>query len=582
MKAKEVGQKVKVATSRRKFIKGLGSGALVTAAATTFSSIGCSTQRAAAEWSSTFDWICVGSGIGGCSAAIAGHDKGFKTLLLEKANVVGGTTSQSGGILWAPMNYLMNAAGINDSRDDAISYLRYTGAGYSVPEYMEAFVDNAHRVVEYLHQKADVNFRLIDLSEFYYPVSPGSKKHGRLIICEPFPAETLGDWRSRVWVSHFHHGLSEALQGQEHNPALGGSDGPSVGHSGPVRGVDSIALQLWRKRLGPKLEPLLKKDEEHRVAGAALAAYLFRAVLKRGIQVRTETAAETLLAENGRVVGVTVNNQGKQENIRATKGVLLATGVNSPGWRLASPVGGAVSSVANLQGQLSIHVPTEKYPEGSRGSRGGGNYEFRMRHGLIVNRFAERYGDESFFEKLGSQICHFDTWGEHRFRNIPSYFIFAQNLLEKYSFCGRPPGATEGLEWVAQGNTLAEVARKLKIPEAKLEATVARFNEHARRGKDLDFDRNPQTLGPLEKPPFYGLELKTPDPLRADSTGVSINPQGQVVQYATEKPIPGLYACGTMVAREPFWGIGYQAGFDLMESATLGFLAAEHAARANT
>ena len=43
-----------------------------------------------------FDWICVGSGTSGLAAAIFGHDRGLKTLVLEKASKIGGTTAQGG------------------------------------------------------------------------------------------------------------------------------------------------------------------------------------------------------------------------------------------------------------------------------------------------------------------------------------------------------------------------------------------------------------------------------------------------------------------------------------------------------
>ena len=80
-------------------------------------------------WSSTVDWICVGSGAGGCAAALAGQAQGLTVLLVERSAVIGGTTAQSGGILWAPMNYLQQEAGLADSRQEALAYLRYTGAG---------------------------------------------------------------------------------------------------------------------------------------------------------------------------------------------------------------------------------------------------------------------------------------------------------------------------------------------------------------------------------------------------------------------------------------------------------------------
>ena len=191
----------------------------------------------AQTWSSTVDWICLGSGAGGCAAALAGQAQGLTVLLVERSAVIGGTTAQSGGILWAPMNYLQQAAGLADSRQEALAYLGYTGAGENRPAYMEVLVDEAARVLAALHTQAQIEFRLLDLAEFYYPIAPGSKAFGRLVTCAPFPAATLGVWRDKVRLSPFYHSLAHALPGP--NPALGGSAGPQVGHSGPLRHQDT-------------------------------------------------------------------------------------------------------------------------------------------------------------------------------------------------------------------------------------------------------------------------------------------------------------------------------------------------------
>ncbi|MCH8266916.1 MAG: FAD-dependent oxidoreductase [Acidobacteria bacterium] len=582
-------KKRKTGSGRRKFLKGLGSGALLAAAG---ASTSCSTPGAVTDWSSTVDWISVGAGAAGPAAAIFGHDKGFKTLLLEKADVIGGRASQSGGILYVLMNHLMKEAGIPDSREEALNYFRYTGAGYNSPEHVEAYVDHAARAVEYLQQKADVKFRMSELIDFWAPFSEGgwrldeniavgSKRLGRSLICEPFPAETLSNWRDKVRLSVFYHGLGEALEGQEHNPSLmrltkGATLGPSVGHSGPIRGSDSVALALWRKRLGAKLDAMLKKDEEQRVAGASLAAYLFRAVLQRGIEVRLETRAERLLVENGRVVGVTVHHRGREENIKANRGVVLATG-GGDGWKLAACATGAVYSEIRIQGLGNLRVPGEKNPDGSPVSRG--NYELRMRHSLVVNRFGERFADEVPYQGLGTKLLDFDSHREHRFRNLPNYFLFDSQLIEKYSFAGRPPGATEDFDWVEQERTLADLAQKLNLPAAKLEATVSRFNGHARRGRDTDFHRRPETLGPLEKPPFYGVQAMRPDhdPFRA-STSIVTDTHGQVLHAESRKPIPGLYASGTVQEDHGVVGVGYHAGMHLGMAVAFSLLAAEHAA----
>ena len=236
---------MKAKQTRRKFIKGLGSTALVTVAASTVPQIGCSPQGIRTDWSSTYDWICVGSGFTGCAAAIAGHDKGFKTLLLEKADLIGGLSSQSGGILWVPMNYLQKAAGVKETREEALQYMRYLSAGYARPEYMEAYVDNAARVLEYLHEKADADFRLAG-GEFY-PV-PGISKEGRMVVCQPFPADTLGAWREKVRLSIHPRGLYEALEGYE-SPQQGRD--PVLQGKAPGRHMES-RLAVWKKRKNSK------------------------------------------------------------------------------------------------------------------------------------------------------------------------------------------------------------------------------------------------------------------------------------------------------------------------------------------
>lgn len=71
------------------------------------------------------------------------------------------------------------------------------------------------------------------------------------------------------------------------------------------------------------------------------------------------------------------------------------------------------------QGMVQIHVPGEEHLDGRPVLRG--NYELRMRHGLVVNRRGQRFGNEYFFQALGAQLHAFETWGEHRFVNIPCY-----------------------------------------------------------------------------------------------------------------------------------------------------------------
>jgi succinate dehydrogenase/fumarate reductase flavoprotein subunit len=292
---------------------------------------------------------------------------------------------------------------------------------------------------------------------------------------------------------------------------------------------------------------------------------------------------DRLVLEGNRVAGVVIRRNGQEHYIQANRGVVLATGgFHSrilPGygvaWTLASEVGAAIHSEPITVPQVYVEVPGEEFQIGAPAGRS--NYELRMAHSLAVNRFGERFGNEAFFQDIGSKICHFDNFGEHRFVNIPLYLIFDHKLVEDNGFGGLPPGYTKGLEWVSQGKTLAEVAGQLNLPAAEVEATVRRFNELARQRRDTDFGRSAATLGTVEKPPFYGVEVKTVDPFLTVSR-VVINTKGQVLGWRDEAPIPGFYASGGITATGMVWGIGYQGGSDLAAGATFAYLAAEHAA----
>ena len=65
-----------------------------------------------AGWEHTVDLVVAGSGAGGMTAALVGHDLGLRTLVVEKSDQFGGSSAMSGGVIWVPDNLLMRAAGI--------------------------------------------------------------------------------------------------------------------------------------------------------------------------------------------------------------------------------------------------------------------------------------------------------------------------------------------------------------------------------------------------------------------------------------------------------------------------------------
>ena len=92
---------------------------------------------------------------------------------------------------------------------------------------------------------------------------------------------------------------------------------------------------------------------------------------------------------------------------------------------------------------------------------------------------------------------------------------------------------------------------------------------------DRSLPKNPN-LGPLDKPPFYGLRLKVAS-VGVNAAGLKTNAHAQVM-HVRGRPIPGLYAAGNSAAPLDT-GAGYQSGIANLRGIVGGYLAGSHAAR---
>src|SRR5215218_10115276 len=107
------------------------------------------------KWDSTVDLVVVGSGGGGLVAALAAHDAGASALVLEKQDLVGGSTCMSGGVVWVPDNPVMRAEGVADSYQDAMAHFEEVvgdvGPASSV-ERRQAFITGGGEMISFLQQ----------------------------------------------------------------------------------------------------------------------------------------------------------------------------------------------------------------------------------------------------------------------------------------------------------------------------------------------------------------------------------------------------------------------------------------------
>src|SRR5207237_7312026 len=140
-----------------------------------------------------FDWIAVGAGASGLASALWAAHRGLKAIVLEKAPVVGGATAYSYGGLWAPNNMLQRAAGLDDSDEQGLEYLRFLSGGFAEEEKMRMYVKEASATIKAFAQLG-VPFRMIEgLPDHYFPGAPGSLGLGRTLEVAPLPKKALPD-----------------------------------------------------------------------------------------------------------------------------------------------------------------------------------------------------------------------------------------------------------------------------------------------------------------------------------------------------------------------------------------------------
>ena len=542
------------------------------------------------RWDIETDFVSIGSGIGGLSAAITAHEQGLNSVIVERSDQVGGVTALSMGEVWVAGNHLATAKGVSDSPESGFRYLKKLSMGYGTDVAILNLVTHAREALKYFEDRIGLKMEVIeDCPDYYYGVRDHSVEFGRMLEPAPFAAETLGEWQAKTRLSpQMPYGMTHA------DISAGG-------------GVSNIAKWDFAK-MGERLT----KDE--RCLGPGLAAYFVKGVIDRGIPMYTGTSAEELIADGERIVGVRAVRDGNDIFIKAQKGVLVAvssyernqpfnqrlskqlelgsmvfSAIDGANYRLCGPFGAQVAGVPDITA-LGFCVPGEEDEEGFALWRSALQV-IGQPHIIVVNREGRRFANESFYRAFYYAVDRING-NNQTHPNFPCWMVFDSQAKEKYPIgpvtCDQD--LPEGLGVVA--DSLAELAEKTGVDASGLETTVAQFNKNAEKGEDPEFGRgthlwsawmcgdpyqkpNPN-LGTLLKPPFYAVELKRMGCTAIPPMGILTDHHLRALDWANE-PIPGLYLAGNSVARMET-GALMQSGISNARGMTHGWLAARHAA----
>ncbi|HWB46500.1 MAG TPA: FAD-dependent oxidoreductase [Hyphomicrobiaceae bacterium] len=144
------------------------------------------------------DVLVAGSGAGGFAAALTASLHGLDVLMVEKEPLFGGTTAYSAGVIWIPNNAHQAAAGVSDSREQALTYLAHHVGNRLDRARAEAFLDNAPAMLALFEREGFVQYALAPTWADYHPDEPGGSQGGRSLSPEDFDGRKLGPWFDRL------------------------------------------------------------------------------------------------------------------------------------------------------------------------------------------------------------------------------------------------------------------------------------------------------------------------------------------------------------------------------------------------
>jgi len=529
--------------SRRNFLKKTAMISVGAVAATTLASCASKTTTGSAakiEWDKEVDLLVVGSGTV-AMAAIAAKDAGAESvLIIEKGPGFGGTSALSGGGLWLPNNFAMKEAGLEDNREDAYKFLKAVTDGQSTDELINAYLDNAPLLAEWLRDKFGIPWQVgTSMFNDYYQL-PGYRPLGRTIY-----------------------------------PAKEGKNLGGMGFWTKIREIcDQLGIEVMLETAGKKL--ILNE------AGEVIGLYAD----SMGSEIAIHARKGVILGTGGFDYNKEMTSAYLRGPIYASNAVNTNTG---DGHLMGMAVG---ADLRNMNDSWGLPF----FPLDEATLKGEADWQtYRGKPGaVVVNKHGQRFGNEASAYELFQRAFYVYDSGTFEWRNIPAFWIADATFPEHYFMPGSNYKMGVTPDWIVKADTLEELCTKLGVDYKGFEATLLAFNENAKNGVDpdwhrgeYDFDKGTagdlsgkrtelknNCLAPIEKAPFYGAKYM-PGTCGTNG-GLKINANAQVMNVWGQ-PIPRLYAIGNTAGS--VMGAAYPGGGSTLGAGCVfGMLAGRHAA----
>jgi len=306
----------------------------------------------------------------------------------------------------------------------------------------------------------------------------------------------------------------------------------------------------WLNGLGTKINRPISNYQVATEDGSSLGASIVKAMSgaleKSSADLRLETEAIDIIAENNVVKGVKVKDKGGEYSIFADN-VVLATGgfvsgedavaAYAPDWAglpstsAAGSTGEMFKIVENIGGVLSNMDQVRLNP--SVHSENGVNSSLsaaRAEGGIMVNQEGLRFCNDYYPDYTVMSKWMMEQDGDF------VYILIDQTAMDKSK---RLQGFKEK-GYFLEADTIEELAQKMNVPEENLVQTIENYQKAVETGID-EFGRTNNLSIDFTKPPYYAVT--TCPGLQVSLGGILVD-ENLLVQKQDGTGFTNLYAVG--------------------------------------
>ncbi|MEY9473040.1 hypothetical protein ABH992_005439 [Bradyrhizobium yuanmingense] len=416
----------------------------------------------------------------------------------EKSPRLGGTTAFSNGMVWVPCSAQARAANIDDTIADARTYLQHELGVYYRAQFIDAYLEDSPSALTALENGTSVKFTLA-ITPDYHSSQLGGADKGRALSPAPYDGRLLGK--------------DFDLIGHPIRVVLGGmmiSSSEVKSFLNPLQSVASLKHVLTCLSRYARDRLSFSRGTELS-GGNALIARLLVSLREYGVEIWPYSPAVELTKEGWRVTGAIIKRINVGIRVRASRGVVLATGgfarnaqlrtdlsgahqhdvtlahadVNGDRIGLATTLGAAIDKDVASAGFWS---PVSILKRGSGSQVVPYGWLDRGRPGVIaVGPNARRFVNESnSYHDICLAVFENGYPADKRF-----YFICDHQFVRLRGMGHLLPwpwtlsiGEYVRLGYVKAGETISELAKQLGLDPAVLQKTTEEHNGHAAQGRD--------------------------------------------------------------------------------------------------